>query len=172
MFLAAHVYVDDVIVVGNDSIKIEETKAFLNDRFGIKDLRVLKYFLGIEVARTREVLDLSQRKYILDILKDSEMLGCRPSVFPMKQNLKLSKGDEEERVDSGQYSRLVGRLPYLQETRPDITHSVNVLSQFVADPLQSHMDAVTRVLRYLKATPGQTGLGVLTLGDPRQLTCY
>lgn len=73
----------------------------------------------------------------------------------MEQNLKLDKGNEEQSVDASHYRRLIGSLLYLQATRPDITHSVNVLSQFVAEPRQSHMDAATRVLRYLKATPGQ-----------------
>ncbi|KAD3640773.1 hypothetical protein E3N88_29996 [Mikania micrantha] len=155
VFLAALIYVDDVIIVGNDTKRIEETKGFLNDRFSIKDLGVLKYFLGIKVARTREGLVLSQRKYVLDILEDAGMLGCRPSAFPMEQSLKLSKGDDEERVDAGQHRRLIGRLLYLQATRPDIAHSVNVTSQFVADPRQNHMEAVKRVLCYLKTTPGQ-----------------
>ncbi|KAK1414173.1 hypothetical protein QVD17_29914 [Tagetes erecta] len=155
IFLAALIYVDDVIIVGNNATKIDETKAFLNNKFSIKDLGDLKYFLGIEVARTRDGLVLSQRKYALDILENSGMLGCRPCTFPMEQNLKLSRYDEEERVDAGQYRCLVGRLLYLQATRPDISYSVNVLSQFVADPRQSHMNAIIRVLRYLKATPGQ-----------------
>ncbi|KAJ0494661.1 putative RNA-directed DNA polymerase [Helianthus annuus] len=98
---------------------------------------------------------LSQRKYTLDILEDTGMMGCRPSPFPMEQNLKLGKCEEEPRVDSNQYRRLVGRLLYLQATRPDIAYAVNVLSQFVSDPRRSHMEAANRVLRYLKATPGQ-----------------
>ncbi|KAK1440796.1 hypothetical protein QVD17_06628 [Tagetes erecta] len=155
IFVAALIYVDDVIIVGNTPSKINETKDYLNKRFSIKDIGDLKYFLGIEVARTKEGLVLSQRKYTLDILEDCGVLGSRPSAFPMEQNLKLSKGDEEPRVDASQYRRLVGRLLYLQATRPDIVYSVNVLSQFVSDPRQSHMEAVTRVLRYLKMTPGQ-----------------
>ncbi|XP_021991493.1 secreted RxLR effector protein 161-like [Helianthus annuus] len=82
-------------------------------------------------------------------------MGCRPSSLPMEQNLKLGKCDDEPRVDPNQYRRLVGKLLYLQATRPDITYAVNVLSQFVNDPRQSHMDACNRVLRYLKTTPGQ-----------------
>ncbi|KAJ0568794.1 putative RNA-directed DNA polymerase [Helianthus annuus] len=154
-FVAALIYVDDVILTGNDVKKIEETKAFLDNKFSIKDLGPLKYFLGIEVTRTREGLILSQRKYILDILEDSGMMGCKPSAFPMEQNTKLAKNDEEVRADANQYRRLVGRLLYLQATRPDITYSVNVLSQFVGDPRANHMEAAMRVLRYLKGTPGQ-----------------
>ncbi|KAI3680226.1 hypothetical protein L2E82_50551 [Cichorium intybus] len=155
VFVAALIYVDDVIVVGNDMSMIQYTKAQLHERFSIKDLGTLKYFLGIEVARTKEGLVLSQRKYTLDILEDSGLQGCRPSGFPMEQNLKLDKGEEEQKVDANKYRRLIGRLLYLQATRPDITYSVNVLSQFVSDPRQNHMDAATRVLRYLKSTPGQ-----------------
>ncbi|KAI3523163.1 hypothetical protein L1887_01220 [Cichorium endivia] len=154
-FVAALIYVDDVIIVGNDIQKIKETKSFLNEKFSIKDLGPLKYFLGIEVTRTRDGMVLNQRKYILDILEDSGMMGCRPSAFPMEQNTKLGKNDEDVRVDANKYRRLVGRLLYLQATRPDITYSVNVLSQFVTDPRQSHMEAAIRVLRYLKGTPGQ-----------------
>ncbi|XP_042752015.1 secreted RxLR effector protein 161-like [Lactuca sativa] len=87
----------------------------------------------------------------MDILEDTGMLGCKPSKFPTEQNLKLNKGDNEDRIDANMYQRLVGRLLYLQATRPDITYSVNVLSQFVSDPRANHWRAV---LRYLKASLG------------------
>ncbi|GJZ52331.1 putative reverse transcriptase, RNA-dependent DNA polymerase, LTR copia-type gag-polypeptide [Tanacetum coccineum] len=71
------------------------------------------------------------------------------------QGTKLDKGEEEARIDATQYQRLVGRLLYLQATRPDITYAVNILSQFVSDPCQNHFEAANRVLRYLKGMPGQ-----------------
>ncbi|KAJ0453901.1 putative RNA-directed DNA polymerase [Helianthus annuus] len=96
----------------------------------------------------------------------------------MEQNLKLGKGEEEDKVDSSQYRRLVGRLLYLQATRPDITYAVNVFSQFVTDPRQNHMDAAIRVLRYLKSTPGQGillpkegGMNLLSYCDADWLGC-
>ncbi|GJW99595.1 putative RNA-directed DNA polymerase [Tanacetum coccineum] len=144
VFVGALIYVDDVIIVGNNQEKIQETKTHLDRRFSIKDLGPLKYFLGIEAARTKDGLVLSQRKYTLDILEDSGMLGCKPSSFPMEQNLKLKVDGEDVCVDANMYRRLVGRLLYLQATRPDITYPVNVLSQFVSDPRQSHLDAVMR----------------------------
>ena len=96
-------YVDDVIIVGNNSDKIQRTKQQLDNELSIKNLGPLKYFLGIEVAKTSDGLVLSQRKYILDILKDSGMLGCRPSAFPFEQGTKLEKGEERARVDATQY---------------------------------------------------------------------
>lgn len=101
----------------------------------------------------------------MDILTDSGMLGCKPSTFPIEQNLKLNQGANEPKVDASQYRRLIGRMLYLQATRPDVTYAVNALSQFVADPRQSHMDAANRVLRYLKGTTGQ-GVLLPKDGDP------
>ncbi|KAJ0520496.1 putative RNA-directed DNA polymerase [Helianthus annuus] len=96
----------------------------------------------------------------------------------MEQNLKLGKGEGEDKVDSSQYRRLVGHLLYLQATRPDITYIVNVLSQFVTNPRQNHMDATTRVLQYLKSTIGQGillpkegGMSLLSYCDADWLGC-
>ncbi|GJS81629.1 integrase [Tanacetum coccineum] len=134
--------------------------------------------LSIEVARTSEGLVLSQHKYTLDILQDSGLQGCRPSSFPMEPNLKLDKGEEEEKIDVSRYQRLVGRLLYLQVTRPDIAYSVSILSQFVRDPRRTHMEAANRVLRYLKATVGQgillqntTETGLMAYCDADWLGC-
>ncbi|XP_019167302.1 PREDICTED: uncharacterized protein LOC109163036 [Ipomoea nil] len=163
---------DDVLLVGNDKEKIHTLKAFLDDKFGIKDLGSIKFFLGIEVARTPHGLVLSQRKYALDILAESGLEGCRPSAFPIEQNHKLRADSDGALVDASRYRRLVGRLLYLTVTRPDITYAVNILSQFVSTPRQEHMDAAYRLLRYLKNVPGQgillsnsTGLDLLAYCD-------
>lgn len=86
----------------------------------------------------------------MDILEDSGMLCCKPSLFPIEQNLKLDRREEEAPVNSSQYCRLIGRHLYFQATRPNVKYVVNLLSQFVFDPRQSDMQGVTRVLRYLK----------------------
>lgn len=134
VFVATLIYVDDVILVGDNLDKIHATKQFLDDQFSIKDLGPLKFFLGVEVARTKQLMVLSPRKYTLDNLEETGMMGCRLSTFPMEQNLKLDKRDVDHRVDAKQHRRLIGKLMYLQVTCPDIAYVVNVLSQFVSDP--------------------------------------
>ncbi|XP_071687565.1 uncharacterized mitochondrial protein AtMg00810-like [Rutidosis leptorrhynchoides] len=141
--------------MGNDEKTIKEVKIHLHKNFSIKDLRPLKYLIGIEVARSPGGFVISQRKYTLDILEDCGMQRCRPSKFPMEQNLCLTKDDDSKEVDAAKYRRLVGRLLYLTVPRPDIAYSVNQLSQFLNCPRQVHMDVVHRVIRYLKTTPGR-----------------
>lgn len=126
--------------------------------------------MGIEVARSSKGFVISQRKYTLDILEDCHIQGCRPSVFPIEQNLKLDREVASHEVDASKYCCLVGRLLYLAVTRPDISFSVNQLSQFLSKPRQFHINATFRVLRYVKTTPGH-GL-FLPAGDNLDLIAY
>ncbi|KAJ9556963.1 hypothetical protein OSB04_011577 [Centaurea solstitialis] len=90
----------------------------------IKDLGDLKYFLGMEVARSRKGIFLSQRKYVLDLLKETGMLGCKPADTPMDPYNKIGSKQDNTPVDKGRYQRLVGKLIYLSHTSPDIGFSV------------------------------------------------
>ena len=148
------IYVDDIVVTGNNVKDILALKQFLHSHFRIKDLGNLTYFLGIKVSRSKKGISISQRKYALEILKDCGFLGAKPVSFPMEQNIKLSDLGELLK-DPSQYRQLVGRLIYLTITRPDIPYSVHMLSRFMHAPRKPHMEATLRVLRYLKSSPGQ-----------------
>ena len=121
----------------------------------MKQLGDLKYFLGIEVARSKNGIFLSQRKYILDLLTKTDMLGCKPAKTPMEQNHKLFLCLNATSIDKARYQSLVGKLIYLSYTRPDIAYAVCVVSQFMHDPRKPHMDAMERILRYLKTALGK-----------------
>ncbi|KZV22697.1 Cysteine-rich RLK (receptor-like protein kinase) 8 [Dorcoceras hygrometricum] len=149
------VYVDDIIISGNDEEEIHRLKKCLSSEFEVKDLGPLRYFLGMEVARSKKGIYVSQRKYILDLLKDTGMTGCRPSDTPIDPNLKLGDITQGTPVDVGRYQRLVGKLIYLSHTRPDIAFAVSMVSQFMHSPYEEHLDAVYKILRYLKNTPGK-----------------
>ncbi|KAF5463501.1 hypothetical protein F2P56_019408, partial [Juglans regia] len=87
------VYVDDILLASDSLIEIQLLKTFLHDKFTIKDLGELKYFLGLEIARSKTGISICQRKYVLDILEQTGILGARPTAFPMESNLKLSASD-------------------------------------------------------------------------------
>uniref|UniRef100_A0A2N9F1J7 Reverse transcriptase Ty1/copia-type domain-containing protein n=1 Tax=Fagus sylvatica TaxID=28930 RepID=A0A2N9F1J7_FAGSY len=164
------VYVDDIILTGDDAPGISQVKQDLGKVFDVKDLGSLRYFLGIEVARSRNGISLSQRKYTLDLLQDTGMLGCRPASTPMDPNLKLSTESGDLLPNPSMYQRLVGRLIYLTNTRPDLTFVVSVVSQFMHAPRTAHLDAVYHILRYLKTSPG---LGLFySAGHQSGLSCF
>ncbi|XP_071700078.1 uncharacterized mitochondrial protein AtMg00810-like [Rutidosis leptorrhynchoides] len=97
---------------------------------------------------------ICQKKYILDFLAEIGMVDCKPADTPMIPNQRLYIEDKAKVADQGQYQRIVGKLIYLAHTRPDIAHFVGVVSQFMHQPRQHHMDAVWRIIRYLKGTAG------------------
>ena len=121
------VYVDDIIII--------------DDKKGIDDLRdtfkTLCYFLGIEVARFEEGISLSQRKYVLDILEETSLLGSKLVKTPMDPNVKLYE-DQELLSNPERYRRLVGKLNYLTITRLNISFAVSILSQYMKDPRLPH----------------------------------
>lgn len=83
------VYVDDLIIGGDDSEGISRFKAYLNECFHMKDLVNLRYFLGIEVAQKPEGIFLCKRKYTLDIISEVGLLGSKLVAFPMVHQHKL-----------------------------------------------------------------------------------
>ncbi|XP_072950413.1 uncharacterized protein [Typha angustifolia] len=154
-FIALLVYVDDIIITGSNPQAITSLKEFLNTHFKFKDLGKLKYFLGLEIARSAKGIFLSQRHYTLQLLEDTSFLASKPATLPMDPKLKLSSFEGDLLEDASLYRRLVGKLLYLTISRPDITFVVHKLSQFVSKPRQQHLVAIHHLLRYLKATPGQ-----------------
>lgn len=127
-----------------------EIKELIYTKFRIKELGLLKYFLGLEVARSAKSISICQRHYAFDILNDSGYLGAKPVKLPMISNLKLRQSNAIFLDDPTSYSRLIGRLLYLTMTRPDLSYSIQILSQFMDKPTQSHMDVAYQVWKYIK----------------------
>ncbi|XP_055814298.1 uncharacterized mitochondrial protein AtMg00810-like [Solanum dulcamara] len=133
----------------------------------MKDLGDLKYFLGIEFTRSLEGILMHQRKYTLELIVEVGMSTTKPVGTLINTNIKLTSKKYDEKVNRNKkvsddplvdqiiYQRLIEKLLYLQMTRLDISFSTQTLSQFLQQPKISHMNAVLRVVRYLKRQPGQ-----------------
>ncbi|KAJ9682786.1 hypothetical protein PVL29_018666 [Vitis rotundifolia] len=150
------VYVDDIVLTGDDCNELEKLKGRLVEEFEIKDLGALKYFLGMEFAMSKEGIFVNQRKYVLDLLDEISMLECNPAETSIKPNVKLQPTKAKKVKDRDRYQRLVGRLIYLSHTRPDIAFSVSMVSQFMHVPRPEHCETVYRILRHLKGTPSRS----------------
>jgi hypothetical protein len=169
--------------------QVHQFIATLAQRFSLKDLGQLSFFLGVEAHHTSRGLFLSQQKYIRDLLTKANMLEATSLHSSVStETLKLVDGSAP--TDATQYRQIVGSLQYLSLTRPDVSFAVNKLSQFMHRPTTNHWNAVKRVLRYLKGLPQswlthcqlgnhllifmplltQTGQGILMTGGPLQPT--
>ncbi|GJR73436.1 putative reverse transcriptase domain-containing protein [Tanacetum coccineum] len=156
-FVALHVYVDDIVITGSDIKQIDDFKQYLKSKFQIKDLGLLKYFLGIEVLRNNKGVCLTQRKYCLEVLHEFGLLAAKPILSPLPAKFVLNhieSNEDKALTNVSNYQKLIGKLIYLTHTRLDISYSVHCLSQHMHSPLASHLKIALRVLRYLKGLPG------------------
>ncbi|XP_023765590.2 uncharacterized mitochondrial protein AtMg00810-like [Lactuca sativa] len=149
-------YMDDMIITCDDHGGIESLKHDLARRFAMKDLGLLCYFLGIEVAQSKKEYLLSQTKYISDLFTRAGLSDNRTIDTPLETNARYSHTDGVPLYDLNLYRTVVGSLVYLTVTRPDIAHAVHVVSQFVTAPTSVHWGVVLRILRYLRGTQFQT----------------
>ncbi|KAK6141700.1 hypothetical protein DH2020_024563 [Rehmannia glutinosa] len=153
--LLALVYVDDILLTGNNSQHVLDIISHLRTQFSLKTLGSVTYFLGFETTRGPDGIHLSQTKYTIDLLKKTNMLEAHPCPTPMNQSNKLHLQDSEPFEHATLYRSVIGALQYLTLSRPDIAFSVNKLSQFLQFPTQNHWQACKRILRYLAGSIGE-----------------
>ena len=128
------VYVDDLVITGNNSLFVASIIKQLGDMFSLKDMGPLHFFLGIEVIPTQAGLFLSQHKYVRELLAKTSMSGAKDVSTPLSTTQSLQLIDGTVAVDSSEFRRILGSLQYLSLTRPDISFAVNKLSQFMHKP--------------------------------------
>ena len=127
-----------MILTGDDSAHIAFVKQKLCETFLMTDLGLLRYFLGIAITSHPDGYRLSQQRYTLDLLARSCLTDTRTAATPMELHLQLRASDGVPLSNPSRYRHLVGSLVYLVVTRPDISHAVHILSQFVGAPKFVH----------------------------------
>ncbi|KAJ1257159.1 hypothetical protein BS78_K195200 [Paspalum vaginatum] len=120
--------------------------------FRMSDLSPLSYYLGIEVKQGRRGIEPRQSAYAIKLLDKAGMGRCNACSTPMEVRPKLSKSGTSPVVDATLYRSLIGSLPYLLHTRPELSFAVGYLSRFMEEPRSEHMKAMKMILWYIKGT--------------------
>lgn len=103
-------------MIGDYLTEFMAIKSVLHDQFGIKDLGILKYFLGLEVSHSSKGISLCQRQYCLYLLKDTGSVGTKPISTPLDPSLRLHQDSSQPYLDISEYRRLIGMLSYVTTT--------------------------------------------------------
>lgn len=160
-FIIMSLYVDDILLAGNDKDIIVATKGWLSSNFEMKDMGEADYILGVKILRDRskKLLGLSQQTYIKKVLERFQMSDCKPIDNPVVKGENLYQEmcpktqDEIEKMARVPYASAVGSLMYaMMCTQPDICYAVGLVSRFQSNPGLAHWKAVKRILRYLRGT--------------------
>ncbi|GJT95850.1 retrotransposon protein, putative, ty1-copia subclass [Tanacetum coccineum] len=154
-------YVDDILIMGNNIPMLQDVKSYLGRCFAMKDLGEAAYILGIKIYRDRSkrLIGLCQSAYIEKILKRFYMENSKRGTIPMQEKLKLSKSQgastpaEIRRMQNIPYASAVGSIMYaVRCTRPDVAFAQNITSRFQQNPGDEHWTAVKNILKYLRNT--------------------
>ncbi|KAJ9545765.1 hypothetical protein OSB04_025472 [Centaurea solstitialis] len=154
-------YVDDILLIGNDVPTLQSVKSWLSKCFQMKDLGEAAYILGIKIYRNRSkrLIRLSQSTYIDKILKKFRMDESKKGFIPMQHGIVLSKtqcpvsSQDQDKMKSVPYASAIGSIMYAMLcTRPDVAYSVSVTSRYQQNPGEPHWVAVKNILKYLRRT--------------------
>ncbi|GJU43178.1 retrotransposon protein, putative, ty1-copia subclass [Tanacetum coccineum] len=154
-------YVDDILLMGNNIPMLQDVKSYLGRSFAMKDLGDAAYILGIKIYRDRSkrLIGLCQSAYIEKILKRFYMENSKRGTIPMQEKLKLSKSQgastpaEKQRMQNIPYASAIGSIMYaVRCTRPDVAFAQNMTSRFQQNPGEEHWTAVKNILKYLRNT--------------------
>ncbi|CAA7024669.1 unnamed protein product [Microthlaspi erraticum] len=168
--LIVSLYVDDLIFTGNDMSMLENFKSSMKEEFDMTDLGKMKYFLGVEVIQDADGIFIHQKKYAGELLEMFNLQNANEVKNPIVPGTRFSREGDGGKVDPTLYKKLIGSLMYITSTRPDLMYVVCLLSRYMANPSDQHMQAAKRVLRYLKGT---LGFGVFyKRGAVEELTVY
>ncbi|KAJ9548100.1 hypothetical protein OSB04_020643 [Centaurea solstitialis] len=153
--LLVQIYVDDIIFGSTNSDMCTWFSDLMTTRFEMSMLRELSFFLGLQVIQKPDGILINQSKYIGDLLKRFHMATSSVAKTPMASGTLIGADPKGKPVDQKAYRAIIGSLLYLTASRPDIMFATCFCARFQANPKESHMMAVKRILRYLKGTPNR-----------------
>ncbi|CAM8951340.1 unnamed protein product [Rhodiola kirilowii] len=150
--LIVQVYVDDIVFGSTSNELVRSFTKLMENEFEMSMVGELTFFLGIQVRQLENGTKISQQKYFGDVVNKCGLGGSKHVNTPSSPNESLIKDDGLPKTDATIYRGMIVSLLYLTASRPDIMFSVCQCARFQAEPRESHVKAVKRILRYLKGT--------------------
>lgn len=147
-------YVDDMLICSKKDSQISEIEDFLKQKYEITNLGEVKFFLGIEICRTKDgSFLLNQKTKIEELVTKLKLENSKPTYTPMETGYYKLEGEKDQLEDNTKYRQAVGSLLYISTiTRPDIAVSTHILSRRCEKPRERDWTAIKRVIRYLNTT--------------------
>ena len=146
------IYVDDIIFGSTSQQLVDDFVQHMTQEFEMSMVGELKYFLGLQITQSESGIFISQSTYAKNLLERFGLNQCKEARTPMSTTIKLSKDDTGKDVDVQLYRGMIGSLMYLTASRPDLSLSVGICARNQAKPKQSHLEAVKRIIKYVKGT--------------------
>ncbi|GKD66837.1 retrovirus-related pol polyprotein from transposon TNT 1-94 [Tanacetum coccineum] len=150
--IIVQIYVDDIIFGFTSQNLCDDFAKIMHDEFEMSMIGELNFFLGLQIKQMENGIFFNQSKYIKEMLKKFGLEDSKPTKTPMSTEIKLTKDDEANSVDSSKYRGMIGSLFYLTTSRPDIMFSVCFCACFQENPKTTHLEGVKRIFRYVRGT--------------------
>ncbi|XP_019058893.1 PREDICTED: uncharacterized protein LOC109116982 [Tarenaya hassleriana] len=150
--MVVQVYVDVIVFGSISQKKVDGFVKMMTDEFEMSIFGELNFFLGLQVKQTDDGMFISQRKYARSLVRIFELVGSKSAKTPMSTTTKLIRDEDGEDVDTKLYRGMIGSLLYLTASRPDLCLSVGICARYQAKPKKSHLQAVKRIIKYVKGT--------------------
>ncbi|GJW43228.1 retrovirus-related pol polyprotein from transposon TNT 1-94 [Tanacetum coccineum] len=170
--IIVQIYVDNIIFGSTSQNLCDDFAKIMHDEFEMSMMGELNFFLGLQIKQMEDEIFFNQSKYIKEMLKKFGLEDSKTTKTPMSTEIKLTKDDEADSVDSSKYQGMIGSLLYLTASRPDIMFSVCLCARFQENPKTTHLEAVKRIFRYIRGTshlglwyPKGTGIETVVYAD-------
>ncbi|CAM8916842.1 unnamed protein product [Rhodiola kirilowii] len=151
-FIIAQIYVDDIVFGSNTQKLVDQFVEQMQKEFKMSIMGEMNYFLGLQVIQKDDGIFIPQRKYAKNLIKKFDLEKASHKRTPAATHLKITKDDAGTKVDQTLYKSMIGSLLYLTASRPDIAYAVGVYARYQADPKESHLLQVKRIIKYVCGT--------------------
>ncbi|GJZ28904.1 retrovirus-related pol polyprotein from transposon TNT 1-94 [Tanacetum coccineum] len=177
--IIVQIYGYDIIFGSTSQNLCDDFAKIMHDEFEMSMMGELNFFLGLQIKQMEDEIFFNQSKYIKEMLKKFGLEDSKPTKTPMSTEIKLTKDDEADSVDSSKYRGMIGSLLYLTASRPDIMFSVCLCAHFQENPKTTDLEAIKHIFRYIRGTshlglwyPKGTGIETIVYADSDHASDY